>query len=164
MNEKLLDVDRRRTLPEWTRQTFTQRFRPAGGDGPSVVLFNDTFMNYFEPEIGEAAVDVLRAAGTKVELVGHRCCGRPLISKGLLESAREHAAGILREILRRSGDELTRENIMKQALNLKGFRTAIMLPGVQLNTQPNQHELYEKLWLQRFDGDTWKPFGEPLAV
>lgn len=75
-----------------------------------------------------------------------------------------NSAQILREILRRSGDDLTRENIMKQALNLKGFRTAIMLPGVQLSTQPNQHELYEKLWLQRFDGETWKPFGEPLAV
>jgi len=55
---------------------------------PAVVLFTDTFTNYNQPEIGLAAVDVLAAAGTETRLVPHVCCGRPLISQGLLEEAR----------------------------------------------------------------------------
>src|SRR5262249_45085734 len=57
-----------------------------------VVLFNDTFTNYCHPEIGLAAADVLTAAGLAPALVPHVCCGRPLISKGLLDEARALAA------------------------------------------------------------------------
>jgi Fe-S oxidoreductase len=56
-----------------------------------VVLFTDTFTNYNQPEIGLAAVDLLAAAGTGTRLVPHVCCGRPLISQGLLEEARSLA-------------------------------------------------------------------------
>src|SRR5262249_4371685 len=59
--------------------------------GP-VVLFNDTFVTYNTPQIGRAAVELLEAAGYRVELVNKKCCGRPLISKGMLAEAREHAA------------------------------------------------------------------------
>ena len=55
-------------------------------------MFNDTFTNYYEPEVGLAALDVLRAAGVRPGLVTHRCCGRPQISKGLLTAARALAA------------------------------------------------------------------------
>jgi Fe-S oxidoreductase len=91
--EKLVGIDRRRTLPSWTRRTFASRLRASGGGGQlTAVLFNDTFTNYNHPEIGEAAVDVLRAAGTAVGVVPHGCCGRPLISQGLLAEARKLAA------------------------------------------------------------------------
>ena len=56
-----------------------------------VLLFNDTFTNYYDPEIGVAAWDVLEAAGLKIALARNHCCGRPLISKGLLTKAREQA-------------------------------------------------------------------------
>jgi Fe-S oxidoreductase len=56
------------------------------------VLFHDTFVTYNTPEIGAAAVEVLEAAGYRVALVDRKCCGRPLISKGMLEEARAHAA------------------------------------------------------------------------
>jgi Fe-S oxidoreductase len=52
-----------------------------------VVLFADTFTNYNHPDIGLAAADVLEAAGITVSLVPHVCCGRPLISQGLLDEA-----------------------------------------------------------------------------
>jgi len=55
------------------------------------VLFNDTFTTYNVPEIARAAVGVLEAAGYRVVLVDRKCCGRPLISKGMLGEAREHA-------------------------------------------------------------------------
>src|SRR4029453_18784814 len=53
--------------------------------------FHDTFVSYNTPEIGRAAVELLEAAGYKVELVDRKGCGRPLISKGMLDEAREHA-------------------------------------------------------------------------
>lgn len=52
-----------------------------------MVLFNDTFMDYNYPQVGKAAVDVLEAAGFRVALANARCCGRPMLSKGLLDRA-----------------------------------------------------------------------------
>jgi len=55
------------------------------------VLFNDTFMNYNYPQIGQAAVAILEKAGYKVLLADTGCCGRPMISKGLLSQAAKNA-------------------------------------------------------------------------
>ncbi|HWF85948.1 MAG TPA: FAD-linked oxidase C-terminal domain-containing protein [Vicinamibacterales bacterium] len=90
LGEKLFDVDRRRTMPTWSRKTFAQRFvgRSHAPSGTGVILFNDTFTNFSHPEIGVAACDVLTAAGCGVRLAAHVCCGRPLISQGLLDEAR----------------------------------------------------------------------------
>ena len=57
----------------------------------SVILFNDTFTNYCEPDIGLAACDVLAGSGVRARVVRHGCCGRPLISKGMLDAARSLA-------------------------------------------------------------------------
>jgi FAD/FMN-containing dehydrogenase/Fe-S oxidoreductase len=90
LGERLLGVDRRRPLPAWTRSTFARRFarRARRSHETSVVLFNDTFTNFSYPEIGDAAAAVLDAAGIGVRLVPHVCCGRPMISQGLLIEAR----------------------------------------------------------------------------
>ncbi len=94
MGEKLFGIDRRRPLPAWAGETFAEKFRnrrPGNvrtADARSVVLFNDTFTNYHEPEIGMAAARVLEHAGAGVRLATHRCCGRPLISTGQLDQAR----------------------------------------------------------------------------
>jgi FAD/FMN-containing dehydrogenase/Fe-S oxidoreductase len=91
MNEKFFGIDRRRTPPAWAKETFAARFGRRGrpsGRREGVVLFNDTFTNYNDPHIGEAAADVLEAAGLDVHLVPHDCCGRPLISTGQLDAAR----------------------------------------------------------------------------
>ena len=94
--ERLLGIDRRRPLPPFARESFTDWFdrRPVRRDAPrgSVVLFNDTFATYNAPEIGRAAVEVLEVAGYRVEMVDRKCCGRPLISKGMLDEARASAA------------------------------------------------------------------------
>jgi len=94
MAEKTIGVDRRRRLPAWTRHTLSRQLRGYRSpvSSPRAVLFRDTFSEYADPEIGIAAVDVLDAAGVGVRLVAHRCCGRPLISQGLLEEARALAA------------------------------------------------------------------------
>ncbi|MCE2513723.1 MAG: FAD-binding protein [Acidobacteria bacterium] len=73
----------------------------ATGDGaaaPDAILFADTFTNYYDPDIGLAAADVLEAAGLAVGLGPDACCGRPLISQGLLGAARDRAADAVRRL------------------------------------------------------------------
>src|SRR5438105_53545 len=94
--EKIVGIDRRRPLPALATETFEDWFRghapPASAPRGEVVLFHDTFVSYNTPEIGHAAVRLLEGAGYRVVLVDRKCCGRPLISKGMLDEAREHAA------------------------------------------------------------------------
>ncbi len=90
LNESLFGIDRRRTLPALASRTLESQTKHRTGE-PCVFLFNDTFTNFYDPEIGLAVWDVLEAAGLKVGLAPNHCCGRPLISKGLLAKAREQA-------------------------------------------------------------------------
>ncbi len=89
--EAAVGIDARRSLPPFASETFESWFRRrpsrTGGAGKKVVLFHDTFMNYHEPGIGKAATAVLEAAGFEVLLAKRTCCGRPAISKGMLEDA-----------------------------------------------------------------------------
>jgi Fe-S oxidoreductase len=93
--ERVCGIDRRRPLPAFAGETFTSWFdrRKPRPDAPrgSVVFFHDTFVTYNTPEVGRAAVELLEAAGYGVELVNKVCCGRPLISKGMLDQAKLHA-------------------------------------------------------------------------
>ena len=102
LNEKLLHVDRRRSLPPFAKVTFRKWFgrRPSGNAGSrgSVVLLDDCFLNYNYPQVGQAAVSLLEAAGYTVELADKVCCGRPMLSKGLLDEAREAAGHNVREL------------------------------------------------------------------
>jgi FAD/FMN-containing dehydrogenase/Fe-S oxidoreductase len=94
--ERLAGIDRRRPLPAFAGTPFTTWFarpRPDGtGERGAVVLFHDTFNTYQTPEVAIAATRVLEAAGYRVVLPDRRCCGRPMISKGMLGEARALAA------------------------------------------------------------------------
>jgi FAD/FMN-containing dehydrogenase/Fe-S oxidoreductase len=94
--ERVLGIDRRRPLPALAATTFQRWFNarpPVEGRRGPVVLWDDTYLSYNAPEIGQAAVRVLEAAGFSVQLIAERrCCGRPMISKGLLTEARQNAA------------------------------------------------------------------------
>lgn len=87
----LLGIHKNRSLPPFVRETFTDWFRSRAplGDGQRgpVVLFHDTFMNYNYPSTGVAVTELLEKAGFRVELADKVCCGRPMISKGLLDQA-----------------------------------------------------------------------------
>lgn len=91
LGDRLLGISARRRLPSFAGKPFRRRWRPLSSANrrPEVVLFADTFLDYQNPEIGMAAVKVLRAAGYEVLLAdGQVCCGRPMISKGLLQRAK----------------------------------------------------------------------------
>ena len=63
------------------------------------------------------------------------------------------------QVLKQCGDDLTRENIMKQAANLKNFSSEMLLPGISINTSPDDYFPVEQMQLMRFNGQTWDLFG-----
>ena len=62
---------------------------------------------------------------------------------------------MLIEILKRCGDDLTRENVMKQATTLKNVVTDLALPGMSVNTSPTDYRLNKQLQMMKFDGERW---------
>ena len=71
-------------------------------------------------------------------------------------------ARTLVQVLKQCGDNLTRENVMKQAANLKDFDTGLALPGIRINTSPTDFAPIQAVQLVKFDGKTWGLFGEVL--
>ncbi|MCA6107249.1 ABC transporter substrate-binding protein [Bradyrhizobium sp. CNPSo 4026] len=67
------------------------------------------------------------------------------------------------QVLRQCGDNLTRENVMKQAANLKNFRSDLMLPGIMVNTDPDDYFPIEQMQLMRFNGEAWELFGDVIT-
>ncbi len=122
IGERWLGFAARRSLPTWRRDTFLRdgrlrRATPKDSAGaersaavpPDVILFVDTFTNYFEPENAHAALAVLRAAGYVVQ-VAHAaagdarprqplCCGRTYLSAGLVDEAKAEARRMLAALL-----------------------------------------------------------------
>jgi FAD/FMN-containing dehydrogenase/Fe-S oxidoreductase len=92
-------MPRQRSIPAFARETFRTWFRrrqPRNLGGAPVLLWPDTFHNYFLPDTGKAAVEVLEAAGFHVQIPkAGLCCGRPLYDWGMLERAK----GLLLAIL-----------------------------------------------------------------
>ncbi|MCF8786236.1 FAD-binding and (Fe-S)-binding domain-containing protein [Rhodococcus ruber] len=87
-------VDRRRTIPPFAKQTFRSWFKATEHDrattGDPVMLFVDSFTNYFTPEVGHATVWVLEAAGYRPQLTDkQQCCGLTWISTGQLTAAKK---------------------------------------------------------------------------
>jgi branched-chain amino acid transport system substrate-binding protein len=74
------------------------------------------------------------------------------------------AAQVLEQTLRQCGSDLSRENIMKQAANLKNFAPDMLLPGITINTAPHDYFLFDQVQLARFDGTTWVAQGALIDV
>jgi FAD/FMN-containing dehydrogenase/Fe-S oxidoreductase len=107
----LLGLPTERKLPRFAKRTF-QRWaqarrssaapdsesprQTAGANGRTVVLWPDTFTNYFHPEIGRAALEVLEGAGFQVMIPQSQlCCGRPLYDFGMLDRAKEYLSRVM---------------------------------------------------------------------
>jgi ABC-type branched-subunit amino acid transport system substrate-binding protein len=72
-------------------------------------------------------------------------------------------AQTLVQVLKQCGDDLTRENIMKQAASLKDFRTEVLLPGIKINTGPGDFAPLSQLQLMKFKGEKWDLFGDIVS-
>jgi len=103
-----LGISNHRKLPHFANQTFTDWFiehkRSSSKRKNKVVLFNDCFMTYNSPGIGIATVKLLEAAGYEVILPKKKCCGRPFLSKGMLDEAQECAKYNVEKLHRFSED------------------------------------------------------------
>ena len=66
-------------------------------------------------------------------------------------------------MLKQCGSDLSRDNVMKQAANIKAFAPGLLLPGIKMETGPNDYFLFDQLQLVRFNGTTWVAFGEPIG-
>lgn len=75
------------------------RMREHRPSAPALILFADTFTEFNEPEQGLAALRVLRGAGFAVQLAPRRCCGRPLLSQGLVTEAKSRAKALVAALL-----------------------------------------------------------------
>jgi len=69
----------------------------------------------------------------------------------------------LAQVLKQCGDDLTRENVMKQAANLKHLKVPMLLPGIEVNTSPTDFFPIEQMQLEKFDGKNWELVGEVIG-
>jgi FAD/FMN-containing dehydrogenase/Fe-S oxidoreductase len=90
LNEQVAGIDARRKPPSWNAKTLRDRITTDRAN-PVAWLFVDTFTNHYHPEVGEAALKVLQHCDKPTALANNVCCGRPLISQGLLSEARRKA-------------------------------------------------------------------------
>jgi branched-chain amino acid transport system substrate-binding protein len=108
---------------------------PQWKDDPAIKGWNEFLDKYF-PEANRADVNVM---------YGY------IVSQGLVH------------VLKACGNDLTRENIMKQAAAIKNFEPAGLLPGVKVNTSPTDFAPLSQLQLMRFKGESWERFGDVLS-
>jgi len=73
-------------------------------------------------------------------------------------------AQAMTQVLKQCGNDLSRENILKQAENLKNVEFPLLLPGIKVNTSPTDHAPIEQEQLAKFDGERWVLFGELLEA
>jgi hypothetical protein len=72
-------------------------------------------------------------------------------------------AQTLIQVLKQCGDNLTRENVMKQAANLKDFELGMLLPGIKINTGPSDFAPLKQMQMMRFNGKSWELFGPVMT-
>jgi branched-chain amino acid transport system substrate-binding protein len=74
------------------------------------------------------------------------------------------AAQIMHQVLKNCGDDLTRENVLKQATNIRDLPLPMLLPGISYTISPTAYTVYKKFRTARFDGKRWVLFGDPISV
>ena len=109
--QHLVGLAPERSFPSFARQNFWDWWRGHEGrqvqaGRPRVVLFVDTFNGYLEPWVAQSAVTVLERLGYAVTIADRNCCGRPMISKGLSDLARQHAKDNVNRLRRFVADEI----------------------------------------------------------
>jgi branched-chain amino acid transport system substrate-binding protein len=73
-------------------------------------------------------------------------------------------ATMMRETLKKCGDNLTRENVMKQAANFQKVRIPLLLPGINVSTSPTDFYPIQAVQLSRFKDESWDLFGDIMAA
>lgn len=72
------------------------------------------------------------------------------------------AAETMVQVLKQCGDDLSRENVMRQAAALMDYQPSVVLPGIKINTGPGDYRPIKQMRLIQFDGRTWQPIGDVI--
>lgn len=106
--DRFLGIDKRRDFPSFAGQTFEKWFtkRPRVTSPKKVVLFHDTYMNYNEPNIGIAVTEILEKSGFEVILPDKMCCGKPMISKGMVRHMIKNAVYNIEHLAEYAGQNI----------------------------------------------------------
>src|SRR5262249_12920158 len=72
------------------------------------------------------------------------------------------AAETMAQVLRQCGNDLSRENVMRQAASLKDYVSPALLPGIKINTSASNFRPIRQMRLVQFDGKTWQPIGDVI--
>ena len=148
----VIGVQRARPLPRLAPMTFDRWFRdrkPAQPSRGDIVVFDDTFTNHVHPEVGAAMVMIIEALGYRAVRVGQRaCCGRPSISKGLLDRARSQARQNLDALLSHAQAGVPIVGAEPSCLLSLRDEYPLLLPGEDSAAVAGQALLFDE-WLER---------------
>ncbi len=153
--EKIFGIDQRRQMPLYAATTFREWFeKRSRSDGQTngrkkkVILFVDTFTNYHQPEVGRAAVTVLERLEFSVKLVQHKCCGRPHLSKGLLNDARRLAEDNVQLLYPHAAAGVPIVGLEPSCLLTMRDEYLDLVPGAEAQNVAGQSFLWEEFLLQ----------------
>ncbi|MDA9502065.1 ABC transporter substrate-binding protein [Bradyrhizobium sp. CCBAU 11357] len=131
--------------------------KPAGFENSQDIISAAYLKDVSDPQWkDDAGMKAFLEFMTKYFPEGDKLDGGTIVGYGVAQT--------LVEVLKKCGDNLTRENVMKQAASLKDFRTEVLLPGIKINTGPNDFAPISSLQLMKFKGDKWDLFGEVISA
>jgi branched-chain amino acid transport system substrate-binding protein len=138
-----------------TSASIANALRPAGLENSIGVISTAFLKNAGDPAWNDdAGMKDWLAFMEKYYPDGNREDGNALFGYAVAET--------LVQVLTQCGDDLSRENVMRQAASLKDFRGSILLPGIAINTGPDDFRPIEQMRLVQFDGGTWQPIGDMI--
>ena len=96
--DQVFSIDKRRKLPNIIKSSFKITKKTNIIDDKTVIFFLDTFTKYNHPNVGYSTLKILKKMGLKPIIIDMKCCGRPMISKGLLNQAEKNAKSIVKKL------------------------------------------------------------------
>jgi branched-chain amino acid transport system substrate-binding protein len=130
--------------------------RPAGFENSKGILSTAYFKDQTDPaNASDAGVKAWTAFMDKYYAEGDKTNSSNVSAYA--------TARLLVQVLKQCGDDLTRENVMKQAANLKSIDLGMLLPGITANTSPTDYFPLEELQMRRFNGQGWENFGPVMS-
>jgi branched-chain amino acid transport system substrate-binding protein len=136
--------------------SIASTLKPAGLDHATGVISSAYYKDPTDPQwANDPAVAAYRAFMAK-----HYPAGNP---DDVYNVWGYSQAQTIEQVLKQCGDDLSRENVMRQAASLKDVQLPMLLPGVRLNTSPTDYYPLKQVQLMRFDGKQWVRFGDVLG-
>ncbi|MBB4366072.1 branched-chain amino acid transport system substrate-binding protein [Bradyrhizobium sp. CIR48] len=131
--------------------------KPAGFENSQDIISAAYLKDVSDPQWkDDAGMKAFLEFMTKYFPEGDKLDGGTIVGYGVAQT--------LVEALKKCGDNLTRENVMKQAASLKDFRTEVLLPGIKINTGANDFAPISSLQLMKFKGEKWDLFGDVISA